>query len=245
MSVSRDEIGRGATHPEPVDLFALLLSLRACSRSRRTRRACGWACASAPACRAASWRSRGCCWTSCRISAATPSNSPRRRGGDPCRRVAASRRRNPAALRGARHRHRDRPQDQERIFEAFVQAAPDIAERFGGSGLGLAIVRRRLEARGGRIGVESTPARGRCSGSSWRSASISPRAAGRSRPRWRGRCVWRPRARARGRSGASRSASSRTNRSTRSIWRGVSPSAWSRPRAIPTRSPGRNAAPRA
>ncbi len=36
------------------------------------------------------------------------------------------------------------------------RGAPDIAELFGGSGLGLAIVRRRLEARGGRIGVEST-----------------------------------------------------------------------------------------
>ncbi|MDI9846804.1 ATP-binding protein [Rhodoblastus sp. 17X3] len=49
---------------------------------------------------------------------------------------------------------------QERIFEAFVQAGPDIAPRFGGSGLGLAIARRRLEARGGRIGVESAPGRG-------------------------------------------------------------------------------------
>jgi two-component system sensor histidine kinase RpfC len=44
---------------------------------------------------------------------------------------------------------------QERIFESFVQADPDISRRFGGSGLGLAIVRRRLEACGGRIGVES------------------------------------------------------------------------------------------
>ena len=48
------------------------------------------------------------------------------------------------------------PCDQARIFDAFVQAAPDIAELFGGSGLVLAIVRRRIEARGGRIGVEST-----------------------------------------------------------------------------------------
>jgi two-component system sensor histidine kinase RpfC len=49
---------------------------------------------------------------------------------------------------------------QQRIFDAFVQAGPDIAPRFGGSGLGLAIARRRLEARGGRIGVESAPGRG-------------------------------------------------------------------------------------
>jgi two-component system sensor histidine kinase RpfC len=49
---------------------------------------------------------------------------------------------------------------QARIFDTFVQAGPDIASRFGGSGLGLAIARRRLEARGGRIGVESAPGRG-------------------------------------------------------------------------------------
>ena len=49
---------------------------------------------------------------------------------------------------------------QDRIFEAFVQGGPKIAARFGGSGLGLAIARRRIEARGGRIGVESAPGRG-------------------------------------------------------------------------------------
>ncbi len=55
---------------------------------------------------------------------------------------------------------------QDRIFAPFVQAGPDIAARFGGSGLGLAIARRRIEARGGRIGVESEPGRAPCSGSS-------------------------------------------------------------------------------
>jgi two-component system sensor histidine kinase RpfC len=49
---------------------------------------------------------------------------------------------------------------QARIFESFVQADPGISSRFGGSGLGLAIARRRLEARGGRIGVDSAPGRG-------------------------------------------------------------------------------------
>jgi two-component system sensor histidine kinase RpfC len=44
---------------------------------------------------------------------------------------------------------------QGRIFESFVQANPDISRQYGGSGLGLAIARRRLEACGGRIGVES------------------------------------------------------------------------------------------
>ncbi|WP_374545788.1 ATP-binding protein [Rhodoblastus sp.] len=50
--------------------------------------------------------------------------------------------------------------DQDRIFEAFTQAGPDIARRFGGNGLGLAIARRRLESRGGRIGVESEAGKG-------------------------------------------------------------------------------------
>jgi two-component system sensor histidine kinase RpfC len=51
---------------------------------------------------------------------------------------------------------------QKRIFESFVQADPDIGRRFGGSGLGLAIARRRLETRGGRIGVESEIGEGAC-----------------------------------------------------------------------------------
>jgi two-component system sensor histidine kinase RpfC len=49
---------------------------------------------------------------------------------------------------------------QHRIFDSFVQADPEISRRFGGSGLGLAIARRRLEARGGRIGVESSIGKG-------------------------------------------------------------------------------------
>ncbi len=49
---------------------------------------------------------------------------------------------------------------QERIFDSFVQADPAIGRRFGGSGLGLAIARRRLEARGGRLGVESEIGKG-------------------------------------------------------------------------------------
>jgi two-component system sensor histidine kinase RpfC len=49
---------------------------------------------------------------------------------------------------------------QERIFETFVQAGADIAPRYGGAGLGLAIVRRRLDARGGRIDLESESGKG-------------------------------------------------------------------------------------
>ena len=49
---------------------------------------------------------------------------------------------------------------QDRIFDSFVQANPEISRRFGGSGLGLAIARRRLEACGGRIGVKSDIGKG-------------------------------------------------------------------------------------
>ena len=63
---------------------------------------------------------------------------------------------------------------QDRIFETFVQGGPDIAARFGGSGLGLAIARRRIEARGGRIGVQKR---------TWRGRLVLVRADGRARPR--------------------------------------------------------------
>jgi two-component system sensor histidine kinase RpfC len=49
---------------------------------------------------------------------------------------------------------------QDRIFDSFVQANPEISRRFGGSGLGLAIARRRLESCGGRIGVKSDIGKG-------------------------------------------------------------------------------------
>ncbi|HEX4795979.1 MAG TPA: ATP-binding protein [Humisphaera sp.] len=43
------------------------------------------------------------------------------------------------------------PQKLSKIFEAFEQAGPDIAARFGGLGLGLAIVQGLVEAHGGTI----------------------------------------------------------------------------------------------
>ena len=50
------------------------------------------------------------------------------------------------------------PEDQERIFEPFVQAGKSSVQK--GTGLGLAISRRFVEMMGGTLGVESAPGGG-------------------------------------------------------------------------------------
>jgi CheY-like chemotaxis protein len=52
------------------------------------------------------------------------------------------------------------PEQQERIFESFVQAEASTNRRYGGSGLGLSISKHIVELMGGRIWVESEPGRG-------------------------------------------------------------------------------------
>ena len=48
-------------------------------------------------------------------------------------------------------------EEQERIFDTFVQADDSVNRRFGGSGLGLSLTQQLIRLLGGRIQIASTP----------------------------------------------------------------------------------------
>ena len=50
--------------------------------------------------------------------------------------------------------------EQERIFDKFYRADPQLARGVGGTGLGLYICRELVQRMGGQIEVESEPGRG-------------------------------------------------------------------------------------
>jgi two-component system, NarL family, sensor histidine kinase EvgS len=52
------------------------------------------------------------------------------------------------------------PEDQQRLFQPFIQAEPNTARRYGGTGLGLSICRRLAEMMGGTIEMVSEVGKG-------------------------------------------------------------------------------------
>jgi signal transduction histidine kinase len=54
------------------------------------------------------------------------------------------------------------PEQQGRLFQAFVQADSSTTREYGGTGLGLVISRRLCQLLGGDVTVRSVPGQGSC-----------------------------------------------------------------------------------
>jgi signal transduction histidine kinase/ActR/RegA family two-component response regulator len=74
------------------------------------------------------------------------------------------------------------PAQQERIFEAFVQADASLTRQHGGSGLGLTIARRLARAMGGDVTLERSSNQGSCFVFAWPVQVAAPAAAAAPRP---------------------------------------------------------------
>jgi signal transduction histidine kinase/CheY-like chemotaxis protein len=76
-----------------------------------------------------------------------------------------------------------RPEDLPRLFTEFQQLDASASKAYAGTGLGLALTKRIVEAKGGRVGVSSTPGRGsvfyavlpRVSHASTETVAVAPR----------------------------------------------------------------------
>jgi PAS domain S-box-containing protein len=75
------------------------------------------------------------------------------------------------------------PEQQQRLFQPFMQADVSTTRQFGGTGLGLAISRRLAELMNGQVGLDSTPGMG---STFWLELPLRRTSTGQALPRARG-----------------------------------------------------------
>jgi two-component system sensor histidine kinase/response regulator len=75
------------------------------------------------------------------------------------------------------------PEQQQHLFQPFVQADVSTTRQFGGTGLGLAISRRLADLMNGQVGLDSTPGTG---STFWLELPLRRTSTGQALPRARG-----------------------------------------------------------